>query len=101
MEWNDIACRRQPEGQRRRAMAIQRAADAPEREGAAQEKVRRALGAGGDFLRGTGGELRGGMVLHVEEMGSDPLLIGIQLAERAARDTDETRLSSVRFSRAP
>ena len=48
---------------------LQRAADAPEREGAAQEKVRRAVGAGGDFLRGGGGELRGGMVLRVEEIG--------------------------------
>ena len=57
---------------------LQRAADAPEREGAAQEMVRRAVGAGGDFLRGLGGELRGGMVRdeHGIERGIGQVLIG-------------------------
>ena len=43
---------------------FQRAADAAEGEGAAQEMVRRAVGAGGDSLRGVGDELGGGMVLR-------------------------------------
>lgn len=47
----------------------ERMADAPEGEGAAQEVVRRAFGADVDFLRGAGGELGGGVVLDVEEIG--------------------------------
>ena len=50
---------------------LQRAADAPEREGAAQEKVRRALGAGGDFLRRGGGESFTAFRLRVRRCGGE------------------------------
>ena len=58
---------------------FQRAADAPEGEGAAQEMVRRAVGAGGDPLRGVADELGGGMVPGVEEIG------GAQVREERRR----------------
>ena len=48
---------------------FQRVANAAEGEGAAQEIVRRAVGAGVYFLRCFGDELRGGMVRDVEEIG--------------------------------
>ena len=48
---------------------LQRAAEAPEGEGAAQKMVRCAVGAGGDPLGGGGDELGGGMVPGVEEIG--------------------------------
>lgn len=49
---------------------LQRAADAAQREGAAQTIVGRAVGAEGDFLDTRGDELGGGMMRHVEEIGS-------------------------------
>jgi hypothetical protein len=57
------ARRTSPEGDGK----LQRAADAPEGEGAAQEMVRRAVDAGLDLLHCVGDELCGGMVLDVEE----------------------------------